>query len=60
MEEIDIYHVTPVNDTEAHVETGDCSCRPEIDVQRNGNVVITHNSFDGREAVELANEILNK
>ena len=58
--EIDVYHVIPINDIEEHSEKDGCKCKPTIEVMKNGNVVIVHNSFDGREAVEMANDIINK
>lgn len=37
-----------------------CKCHPKIDFQSDsGAYIIVHNSFDGREGVEWANEILN-
>jgi len=58
MEEIEIWHILPVNDSEKHEESSMCSCEPTVDIS-NEYVLIIHNSFDGREAVEWANEILN-
>jgi len=56
--EWDTYHVLPNNDIKNHTESYSCSCHPEIQTE-NGNVIIVHNSFDGREGVEWTNEILN-
>lgn len=63
-----IQHVYPVNDLEDHVLecvfpiTGSpycqCKCKPEHREYENGALIIVHNSFDGREGVEWANEIL--
>lgn len=54
-----IYHVHPVNDIEPHDLTGSqCKCEPKI-LEEYGHMIVVHNSFDGREAVELAKEILN-
>jgi len=36
-----------------------CKCKPKIEVLED-RVLIIHNSFDGREAVEWANEIINE
>lgn len=58
-DEIDRWHVLPINDIKEHIESEDCECEPTVEVQENGNVVIVHNAFDGREGVEMANEILN-
>jgi hypothetical protein len=59
MEE-EVWHVLPINDLEEHEESSYCKCDPEVQVQENGNVLIIHNSFDGREGLEMANEILNQ
>ncbi len=68
---INIYHVYPVNDEQEHLLEGDfleqtkqiccyCKCEPEIKLDlETDTVMIVHNSFDGREGVELANEVLN-
>ena len=42
------YHIIPVNDLELHSETPDCHCKPVIQVEE-GEILIVHNSFDGRE-----------
>ena len=66
-----IYHVLPINDIEEHSEevemalgfipVSKCKCmaQPQLDPD-SGGWVIVHNSFDGREALEEANEILNQ
>ena len=54
-----IYHVLPINDIEEHEESSTCKCEPRAEKQENGNIIIIHNSFDGREGVEWTNEILN-
>lgn len=51
------YHVTPVNDLKPHIESVDCDCNPSI-IEGVVDTVV-HNAYDGREGVELANEILN-
>ncbi len=54
------YAVTPINDTESHEDySSTCKCYPTVKFE-NGNMIIIHNSFDGREGVEMAKEILNK
>jgi hypothetical protein len=51
-------HVYPLDDIEEHCIIGtDCKCNPII--ESNAEIIIVHNSFDGREGVEWANEILN-
>jgi len=70
-----VNHVYPVDDTEDHDlnthfrEKGlpycECKCHPnhkEILPDENGEptaMIIVHESFDGREGVELVNELLN-
>ena len=47
-------HVLPTNDLLPHVEDGtDCPCDPVIEVQ-GADLLIIHNSFDGREDKEEA------
>lgn len=56
-----IYHVYPINDTNEHdTESSTCICRPVVELLINGDILMTHNSFDGREGLELAQEVLNK
>ena len=55
-------HIHPLNDIKEHdtSDTGNtCHCEPTVRVAGN-EIFVTHNSFDGREGVEWANEILNK
>ena len=54
---MEIYHITPENDIKDHEQSSLCECDPEVQKINNSALVI-HNSFDGREAVEWANEIL--
>lgn len=52
-------HVYPTNDLEQHdLEGTQCNCNPKVIIEPNAEIIIVHNSFDGREGVELANEIL--
>jgi len=55
-------HVHPLNDIKEHdtSDTGNtCHCEPTCKMEA-GEIVVIHNSFDGREAAEWANEILTK
>jgi hypothetical protein len=62
-----IYHVLPIGDIETHVEKCiypaigephcNCKCCPEHRRENDGLIII-HNSFDGREVFEQANENL--
>jgi hypothetical protein len=54
-------HVHPLDDAEEHdLKSTLCKCNPHIIVEKDSEIVVVHNSFDGREGVEWANEILNK
>jgi hypothetical protein len=53
-------HVYPLNDEREH-ETGDtttCWCDPKLDID-NPEMIVIHNSADGRELIEQAEEIKN-
>jgi len=54
-----IWHILPIDDIKEHYEFSTCHCEPKSEIQDNGDILIIHNSFDGREAVEMANDILN-
>jgi hypothetical protein len=41
-----------VNDLKPHSAGGWCKCSPQVDVQPNGNKVVVHNAWDGREFYE--------
>ena len=51
-------NITPINDSEEHENNSTCHCNPSV-IEENGELIIIHNSFDGREGLELANEILD-
>jgi hypothetical protein len=51
-------HVYPINDLKEHEFNSTCECVPRVE-ECNGEIILIHNSFDGREGVELANELLN-
>lgn len=56
-------HVSPLDDTEEHdlSDLGNtCKCNPKVIIQPNAEMIIVHNSFDGREGIEWVDEILNK
>jgi len=54
-----IWHILPCNDIKPHFETNLCHCNPKLEVV-NGNLLVIHNSFDGREIIEWTNKILNQ
>lgn len=44
------YHVLPIDDIKPHEESSTCPCCPKVEIlESNGEMVIIHNSFDGRE-----------
>jgi len=45
-------HVLPINDKKPHIESIACKCRPVIEVNKHGECVVVHNSWDGREHKE--------
>ncbi len=45
------HHVLPVDDLREHQENSTCECCPKI-IFENGDMIIVHNSFDGRERNE--------
>lgn len=51
------WHILPINDTKEHEEKSTCECRPEVEILDNGDMMIIHNSFDGREYVEVLKDI---
>ena len=52
-------HIIPLNDIEEHLAFGTgCPCDPQL-IYEEEEVIVVHNSFDGREGVEWANEILD-
>jgi len=47
-----IWHLLPINDLYEHLEKSTCKCFPKSEVLENGDIMITHNSFDKREVIE--------
>ena len=55
-----IHHIYPVNDTQQHdLEAVGCVCAPKIMFEE-GDMLIVHNSFDGREIIEEIEESFKK
>jgi hypothetical protein len=52
-----VIHVIPLNDLKPHRYSHVCHCIPEVECE-DGNMVVVHNSYDGREGIEWAKEIL--
>jgi hypothetical protein len=44
-----ILHILPVNDIKEHEEKSTCECYPEVEILENGDIMIIHNAYDGRE-----------
>lgn len=55
-----IYNILPLGDLKEHDEESTCECEPAIQKLENGDILIVHNSYDGREGLEMANELLDK
>jgi len=53
-----IYHILPVNDLKDHIDKSTCECIPTVKVIETGDMIVIHNSYDGREIVEEVNNIL--
>jgi len=54
-------HVYPLDDIKEHdtSDTGNtCECEPRVIIEPDSEIVVVHNSFDGREGIEWTNEIL--
>ncbi len=49
-----INHVYPVNDARPHdtESGGTCECEPKVEFLDNGDTLVIHNAWDGREIIE--------
>lgn len=45
-------NVLPLNDLKPHIESPACKCEPSVEIFENGNRLVVHNSWDGREFFE--------
>lgn len=45
-------HVLPENDLKEHTMDSTCECQPSV-IFEEGEMIIVHNAYDGREAKEL-------
>jgi hypothetical protein len=51
-------HVYPIGDTKEHdLYSTTCHCSPKVSFE-NEEMIVVHNSFDGREIIEEVNKIL--
>jgi len=53
-----MFHIIPINDSEGHSLDEGCMCSPKVEVIDGGRIMVTHNSYDGREYAERANLLL--
>lgn len=53
------WHVLQINDIKEHEEASTCQCDPKV-MHEDGDMIIVHNSYDGRELFEEINRYLNK
>lgn len=44
-------NILPINDLKEHIESSICECNPSVEFE-NGEMIIIHNSYDGRELLE--------
>lgn len=60
-------HIIPIEDLQEHSEdmlvfmgipASKCACSPKIEPVTLDSCLVVHNSFDGREGLEMAKEIL--
>jgi len=51
-----ILHILPINDIKSHQEESSCICSPTVEIVESGDMLIVHNSFDGRENKEIKNK----
>ena len=54
----EVFHVLPLNDIKEHRESYVCHCLPEVKYEGE-NMIVVHNSFDGRENFEPDNKLRN-
>ena len=53
-------NILPINDLKEHEENTTCECNPKVEVLENGEILVIHNSYDRREVIEEALELINK
>ena len=64
-----VFHIYPIDEECDHIifltyppigePYSECKCHPRLEEAENEHIMVIHSSFDGREGLELANEILN-
>ena len=48
-EENMIHHILPVDDLKEHTEDTTCECCPTIEILGDGDIMVIHNAYDGRD-----------
>ena len=55
-------HILPIDDLKEHTEGVDCQCNPEVRYADGDGVlpepICIHNSWDGREFIEQAEQLI--
>jgi hypothetical protein len=46
-----MWNILPINDIKPHTENSTCECKPKV-IFVNGEIIVIHNSYDGREFKE--------
>jgi hypothetical protein len=54
-----MYNILPINDLKEHSENSTCECKPKV-IYENGEMIVVHNSYDGREHKERLIEDIKK
>ena len=49
-------NIYPINDLKEHIFESTCDCLPNVIIE-NGEMIICHNSFDGREKNEMKKKV---
>lgn len=52
-------NIIPVNDLKEHIGSVGCECSPKV-IFEEGEMIVVHNSYDRRELIEEAIEIINE
>lgn len=50
--------IRPRGEEDLHIPEGTCACKPRLSRDTTGTLMIIHNSWDGREHFERAEELL--
>ena len=53
------WNVLPINDIKEHTNDSTCACNPKV-IFQDGEMIVIHNSYDGREYEEELIEDIKK